>query len=96
MTDGQYDGSDSGARPDEAVSWGKIRAAAESVKVSRLIHRAAASRADVSGLCRRYSSLPSVGGGHIRKGALGSASGEGGRGIELGVINSGGRPLSSL
>jgi len=30
---GQYDGSDSGARPDEAVSWGKIRAGAESVKV---------------------------------------------------------------
>lgn len=29
----QYDGSDSGARPDEAVSWGKIRAGAESVKV---------------------------------------------------------------
>ena len=33
--DSQYDGSDSGARPDEAVSWGKIRAGAESVKVSR-------------------------------------------------------------
>lgn len=33
-TDIQYDGSDSGARPDEAVSWGKIRAGAESVKVS--------------------------------------------------------------
>lgn len=32
-TDDQYDGSDSGARPDEAVSWGKIRAGAESVKV---------------------------------------------------------------
>ena len=31
--DKQYDGSDSGARPDEAVSWGKIRAGAESVKV---------------------------------------------------------------
>ncbi|KIR26323.1 deoxyhypusine synthase [Cryptococcus deuterogattii LA55] len=29
----EYDGSDSGARPDEAVSWGKIRAGAESVKV---------------------------------------------------------------
>lgn len=32
----EYDGSDSGARPDEAVSWGKIRAGAESVKVGRL------------------------------------------------------------
>ncbi|KAF8558935.1 Deoxyhypusine synthase [Imleria badia] len=29
----EFDGSDSGARPDEAVSWGKIRADAESVKV---------------------------------------------------------------
>jgi len=30
----EFDGSDSGARPDEAVSWGKIRAGAESVKVT--------------------------------------------------------------
>jgi deoxyhypusine synthase len=30
----EFDGSDSGARPDEAVSWGKIRAGAEAVKVS--------------------------------------------------------------
>ncbi|KIP09167.1 hypothetical protein PHLGIDRAFT_68073 [Phlebiopsis gigantea 11061_1 CR5-6] len=29
----EFDGSDSGARPDEAVSWGKIRAGTESVKV---------------------------------------------------------------
>jgi deoxyhypusine synthase len=29
----EYDGSDSGARPDEAVSWGKISQSAESVKV---------------------------------------------------------------
>ncbi|KAM6495917.1 Deoxyhypusine synthase [Amanita muscaria] len=28
----EFDGSDSGARPDEAVSWGKIRAGAETVK----------------------------------------------------------------
>ncbi|KAI6035344.1 Deoxyhypusine synthase [Pisolithus orientalis] len=34
MNTGQeFDGSDSGAQPDEAVSWGKIRAGAESVKV---------------------------------------------------------------
>jgi len=33
----EFDGSDSGARPDEAVSWGKIRAGAESVKVVKLI-----------------------------------------------------------
>ncbi|KII94837.1 hypothetical protein PLICRDRAFT_33653 [Plicaturopsis crispa FD-325 SS-3] len=29
----EYDGSDAGARPDEAVSWGKIRADAHAVKV---------------------------------------------------------------
>ena len=29
----EFDGSDSGARPDEAVSWGKIRPNARSVKV---------------------------------------------------------------
>lgn len=30
----EYDGSDSGARPDEAVSWGKIKLDAKPVKVS--------------------------------------------------------------
>ncbi|NXX39989.1 DHYS synthase, partial [Tricholaema leucomelas] len=29
----EFDGSDSGARPDEAVSWGKIRPEATPVKV---------------------------------------------------------------
>ncbi|KAI3384240.1 hypothetical protein SNEBB_011483 [Seison nebaliae] len=29
----EYDGSDSGARPDEVVSWGKVRENSESVKV---------------------------------------------------------------
>lgn len=29
----EFDGSDAGARPDEAVSWGKIKAEAESVKI---------------------------------------------------------------
>jgi deoxyhypusine synthase len=29
----EFDGSDAGARPDEAVSWGKIRMNAESVKI---------------------------------------------------------------
>jgi deoxyhypusine synthase len=29
----EFDGSDAGARPDEAVSWGKIRTDAKSVKV---------------------------------------------------------------
>ena len=29
----EYDGSDAGARPDEAISWGKIKADADAVKV---------------------------------------------------------------
>lgn len=35
MNTGQeFDGSDSGASPDEAISWGKIRTTAQPVKVS--------------------------------------------------------------
>lgn len=33
-TASEYDGSDSGAHPDEAVSWGKIRSDSAPVKVS--------------------------------------------------------------
>jgi len=32
-TSSEFDGSDSGARPDEAVSWGKIRMDAKPVKI---------------------------------------------------------------
>lgn len=32
-TASEFDGSDSGARPDEAVSWGKIRKDASAVKI---------------------------------------------------------------
>merc|ERR1739845_313047 len=32
-TAGEFGGSDSGARPDEAVSWGKIRKDAKPVKI---------------------------------------------------------------
>ena len=32
-TSGEFDGSDAGASPEEAISWGKIRAGAQSVKV---------------------------------------------------------------
>ena len=35
----EFDGSDSGARPDEAISWGKIRAGSESIKVCRHVSR---------------------------------------------------------
>jgi deoxyhypusine synthase len=34
-TSSEFDGSDSGARPDEAVSWGKIKKDASPVKVFR-------------------------------------------------------------
>lgn len=34
----EFDGSDAGARPDEAVSWGKIKVGAESVKVGSVRH----------------------------------------------------------
>lgn len=34
----EFDGSDAGARPDEAVSWGKIKAGAPSVKVSLVLN----------------------------------------------------------
>jgi len=32
-TGNEFDGSDSGARPDEAISWGKIKAEAVAVKI---------------------------------------------------------------
>lgn len=32
-TASEFDGSDSGARPDEAVSWGKIKKDANPVKI---------------------------------------------------------------
>lgn len=35
-TSSEFDGSDSGARPDEAISWGKIRKDANPVKVTIL------------------------------------------------------------
>lgn len=35
-TASEFDGSDSGAAPDEAVSWGKIKMTANPVKVSCL------------------------------------------------------------
>lgn len=32
-TAAEFDGSDSGARPDEAISWGKIKKEASPVKI---------------------------------------------------------------
>ena len=36
-TGNEFDGSDGGARPDEAVSWGKIKIGAEAVKVRKRV-----------------------------------------------------------
>lgn len=38
MLEKEYDGSDSGAKPDEAISWGKIRGNTNAVKVNLLLH----------------------------------------------------------
>jgi deoxyhypusine synthase len=35
-TAAEFDGSDSGARPDEAISWGKIKMSATPVKARTL------------------------------------------------------------
>lgn len=40
----EFDGSDAGARPDEAVSWGKIKPGADSVKVCFFLSHSSVSR----------------------------------------------------
>lgn len=47
----EFDGSDAGARPDEAVSWGKIKVGAESIKVSKLVLWAGVLFSRLAGLC---------------------------------------------
>ena len=69
----EYDGSDSGARPDEAVSWGKIRAGAKSVKVSYPIV-ILAQVADTPGLRRRDPRFPADRGFNVWQGPLGISS----------------------
>lgn len=54
----EFDGSDSGARPDEAVSWGKIRAGAETVKVGKSTPRLCADAHLSAGLCGRNTRIP--------------------------------------
>ena len=48
----EFDGSDAGARPDEAVSWGKIKADGDSVKVQQAVSMATIFRLTSSGLRR--------------------------------------------
>ena len=38
-TASEFDGSDSGASPDEAISWGKIKKTANPVKVEMFCHK---------------------------------------------------------
>ena len=47
----EFDGSDAGARPDEAVSWGKIKVGGDSVKVTILYIASIAQRVNYLGLC---------------------------------------------
>jgi deoxyhypusine synthase len=47
----EFDGSDAGARPDEAVSWGKIKVGADSVKVTSPIFLALHSYFRMRGFC---------------------------------------------
>lgn len=55
----EFDGSDAGARPDEAVSWGKIKADAQSVKVGFIPKSVRFRAADVGkGVCRGHVGLP--------------------------------------
>lgn len=61
----EFDGSDAGARPDEAVSWGKIKADAESVKVSRPQESIVQILLTWSGLCRGHHCLPAYRRGHL-------------------------------
>ena len=64
----EFDGSDSGARPDEAVSWGKIRAGAESVKVSISFPCPRTDTDPVTGLRRRNACFSVACRGDIRSG----------------------------
>ena len=70
-TANEFDGSDAGARPDEAVSWGKIKAGGESVKVRPLYCYLAIQPLLTminSGLRRSNNSIPTHCRCHVCKG----------------------------
>ena len=54
----EFDGSDAGARPDEAVSWGKIKVGADSVKVYFLTSYIGVLADDKPGIRRSYGGIP--------------------------------------
>jgi deoxyhypusine synthase len=61
----EFDGSDAGARPDEAVSWGKIKPGAQSVKVC-MMHCPLRQAIDVyEGTCRSHCGFPHGCCGHL-------------------------------
>lgn len=54
----EFDGSDAGARPDEAVSWGKIKVGADSVKVIVVLPMSAVEAANFPGVCGSNRGFP--------------------------------------
>lgn len=67
----EFDGSDAGARPDEAVSWGKIKANAEMVKVNNIVSSMASPAPQLitcdTGIRGGNGDLPSYRGRHLRQ-----------------------------
>lgn len=68
----EFDGSDAGARPDEAVSWGKIKVGGDSVKVCRTLALLVRSNHGLTdrglGVCGGDGCVPAHRGGYICKG----------------------------
>ena len=65
----EFDGSDAGARPDEAVSWGKIKPDGDSVKVDPFDASGHCECEILTwlGLCGGYGCIPSYRGGELRQ-----------------------------
>jgi hypothetical protein len=63
----EFDGSDAGARPDEAVSWGKIKIGADAVKVSYSSHGAWTVTNHIQGVFGGYCLFPVYSSQHLRK-----------------------------
>lgn len=65
----EFDGSDAGARPDEAVSWGKIKPDGDSVKVGPFdaCGHCQCEILTSLGLCGGYGCIPSYRGGELRQ-----------------------------
>ena len=66
----EFDGSDAGARPDEAVSWGKIKEDGDSVKVSIKLSPIINTRLMKLGLCRSNSGISDDCRRYLRAGRL--------------------------